>query len=68
MPFVEGFDVIDASTTVSDFFSHTYFGDDATILSDIHAMINEGLPVDARPTLEEVVEGERRHWRIKPVR
>lgn len=68
VPVVEGFDVIDASTTVSDFFSHTYFGDDATILSDIHAMINEGLPVDARPTLEEVIDGENRHWRIRASR
>ena len=48
---IPGIDVIDATGVISDFFGHTYFGDNATILTDIHDMVNGGLPIDARPHL-----------------
>ena len=51
VPVIAGIDVIDASGVTSDFFNHTYFGDNATILSDIYDMIHADLPVGSRPML-----------------
>lgn len=65
VPVVEGIDVIDASGTISDFFGHTYFGDNSTILTDIYTMIHDELPIDARPTVEPVQNGPNVTWRIK---
>lgn len=63
VPVIEGIDVIDASDTVSDFFGHTYFGDNETILSDIYRMIHEGLPIHERPTISQV-DGPPPFWKI----
>ncbi len=69
VPRLPGIDVIDATGVVSDFFGHTYFGDNTSILSDIFEMVHTGSPVDRRamlapvppepPTPEAIT-----HWRI----
>ncbi|MEY1556564.1 alpha/beta hydrolase [Yoonia sp. R2331] len=69
VPQLPGIDVIDATGVVSDFFGHTYFGDNTSILSDIYEMVHTGSPVNRRamlapvppepPTPEAIT-----HWRI----
>ena len=64
VPEIPGMDVIDATGVVSDFFGHTYFGDNATILSDIFTMVHDGLPVDQRPLVRRVAVGDKDVWKI----
>ncbi len=69
VPRLPGIDVIDATGVVSDFFGHTYFGDNTSILSDIYEMVHNQRSVDQRamlapvppepPTPEAIT-----HWRI----
>lgn len=61
---IPGVDIIDATGAVSDFFGHTYFGDNATILSDIFGMVREGLDPPQRPTLSEVTTPSGSIWKI----
>ena len=64
VPDLPGIDVIDATGVVSDFFGHTYFGDNATILSDIFTMVHDDLPVDQRPLVHQVMQGDQPVWKI----
>ena len=69
VPRLPGIDVIDATGVVSDFFGHTYFGDNTSILSDIYEMVHSGSPVDQRAMLapvppEPLTPEAITHWRI----
>lgn len=64
VPDLPGIDVIDATGVVSDFFGHTYFGDNKTILSDIFTMVHQGLPIDQRPLVKQVDLAGRPVWKI----
>lgn len=64
VPEVEGIDVIDATGATSDFFGHTYFGDNTSILSDIYEMVHKGAEPPLRPTLLPVPDNAPTHWRI----
>ncbi|WP_189639633.1 alpha/beta hydrolase [Paramylibacter ulvae] len=61
---VEGIDLIDASNVKSDFFGHTYFGDNKSILSDMKNLFELNEPVDIRKGLERVETPLGPYWRI----
>ena len=60
-----GVDLIDASGAKSDFFGHTYFGDNATILSDMYEMLQSLDPAKDRPGLLQVDTPDGPYWKIK---
>lgn len=64
VPVLDGIDVIDATGVVSDFFGHTYFGDNASILSDIFTMVHDNTPLDARPLVKLVEQNGQEVWKI----
>ena len=67
---MEKIDLIDASSVTSDFFGHTYFGDNASIVTDIKELIDTSTPVDRRTFLSPVGERGEGIWKIMldPVR
>ncbi len=60
-----GVDLIDASGAKSDFFGHTYFGDNATILSDMYELLQNLNAAKDRPGLEQVDTPDGPYWRIR---
>lgn len=60
-------DTIDASTVSTDFLGHSYFGDNATVMSDLIYVIRKGTPVQLRTyyALEPVQAAIGQHWRFK---
>lgn len=68
IPVIAGFDVIDASTTTSNFFEHTYFAESTSILTDVYRMVQNGQSVDQRfgETLVKITQGDKEHWQINP--
>ncbi len=61
---LEPVQVVDATGAESDFFGHTYFGDNATIVDDIKTLIRDGLDPMQRPTLAGVPEPDGPTWKI----
>ncbi len=59
-----GVELIDASGAKSDFFGHTYFGDNATILSDMYELLQSLDPAPMRPGLEQIDTPEGPYWKI----
>lgn len=51
IPEIEGIEVIDATTTTSNFFEHTYFAESTSILSDIYLMVQKCTPLTDRQTV-----------------
>jgi esterase/lipase superfamily enzyme len=68
IPVIDGFDVIDASTTTSNFFEHTYFAESTSILTDVYRMVQNGQSVEERmgETLVKITKGDTDHWQINP--
>lgn len=64
VPVLAGIDVIDATGAESDFFGHTYFGDNPTIVEDIFAMLRDGAPPAARAGLRGVPDAGGPTWAI----
>lgn len=62
---LEGMHLIDASSIVSDFKNHSYFGDSASVLSDIYFTIVQGLSDPDDRFLERVEGPEVPLWRFK---
>lgn len=56
--------VIDATGAVSDFFGHTYFGDNPTIVDDIRVLVRDNLAPADRTTLAGVPEPHGPTWKI----
>ena len=54
VPEIEGIEVIDASTTQSNFFEHTYFAESTSILSDVYLMIQKCTPLTGRETVQHM--------------
>lgn len=63
---IDGIEIVDATGAESDFFGHTYFGDNARIIDDMSGLINDGLPAAQRPMLSPVPFGDGTFWRIRP--
>ncbi|MEP3768295.1 MAG: alpha/beta hydrolase [Yoonia sp.] len=64
---IDGIEIVDATGAESDFFGHTYFGDNARIIDDMSGLINDGLPAASRPMLSPVPFGDGTFWRIRNV-
>ena len=62
---VDGIEIVDATGAESDFFGHTYFGDNARIIDDMSGLINDGLPADQRPLLAPVPFQDGTFWRMR---
>lgn len=60
-----GVELIDASGAKSDFFGHTYFGDNATILSDMYDLLTSLDPAEDRTGLEQVDTPDGPYWKIR---
>jgi esterase/lipase superfamily enzyme len=65
VPQIAGVDMIDATGAESDFFGHTYFGDSATIISDIFGLVHDHAAPRQRATLLGVPDPDGPTWRIK---
>ncbi|MDM0110061.1 alpha/beta fold hydrolase [Variovorax sp. J22R24] len=63
-----GVDSIDASAVTREFFglSHSYFGESDTLLSDLFALIHQGLPPDQRHRLKPTDGKQGRFWSFAP--
>ncbi|MTV36575.1 alpha/beta hydrolase [Duganella radicis] len=63
-----GLDSIDASAITEEWFglSHSYFGDNATVMSDLFMIINQGLEPAKRPRLSKASGTRGTYWEFKP--
>jgi esterase/lipase superfamily enzyme len=61
----EGLDTIDATEVSSGFLGHSYFAENASVVSDIFNLIRERLPASSRTSLAPVVDHRGPHFRIK---
>ncbi|MEJ6397580.1 alpha/beta hydrolase [Yoonia sp. 208BN28-4] len=61
---VDGIEIVDATGAESDFFGHTYFGDNATIIDDIFDVVHNRLPADERPMLVPRDHPDGTYWAI----
>jgi esterase/lipase superfamily enzyme len=57
-----GVDMIDASGAGTDFVGHAYYGDSASIISDMFEIIRHGKRPAARQWLQPVGEASARYW------
>ena len=57
-----GVDTIDASGAGTDFVGHAYYGDSASIISDMFEIIHHGKRPAARQWLQPAGEGSARYW------
>jgi esterase/lipase superfamily enzyme len=65
---VDGIEIVDATGAESDFFGHTYFGDNATIIDDIYDVVQNRLPADERPMLTPQPHPDGTYWTIQQSR
>jgi esterase/lipase superfamily enzyme len=63
---VDGIDTIDASAVDTSFVGHSYFADNASVVSDIHDILKDGTIADHRPRLRAVAERAGRYWILPP--
>ena len=59
-------DTIDATAVNTDFFGHSYLSESPSILSDIHAIINNDQAPDQRFRLGRRIRNGQIYWRFKP--
>jgi len=61
-------DSIDASAITKEWFglSHSYFGDNATVMSDLFLVIHQGLEPGKRPRLEKAKGIQGEYWKFRP--
>jgi esterase/lipase superfamily enzyme len=61
---LSGLDSIDASTITGEWFglSHSYFGDNATVMSDLFLIIHHGLEPAKRPGLKKAQGSRGTYW------
>jgi esterase/lipase superfamily enzyme len=62
---IDGIEIVDATGAESDFFGHTYFGDNARIIDDMSGLINDGLSAAERPMLAPVPFEDGVFWRMR---
>jgi esterase/lipase superfamily enzyme len=63
---VDGIDTVDATAVDTSLLGHSYYGDNRSILSDIHALVHTGAPAEKRFGLRRGGSGARRFWVFKP--
>jgi len=62
-----GLDSVDASAVTREMFglNHSYFGDEATVLSDLFFLLRQGIPADRRPYLKRLEPYPASVWAIR---
>jgi len=64
---VRGVDTVDASAVNTEFAGHSYFGSNKSVISDLFALIHNGLPPHRRPGLvARLMKGALRYWCFVP--
>jgi len=61
---IKGVDSVDVSAVTREFFAlnHSYFGDQATVLSDLFFLLRQGLPAEQRPRLRRIEPKSASAW------
>lgn len=64
---LSGLDSIDASAITKEWFglSHSYFGDNETVMSDLFLVIHQGLEPGKRPRLKKATGSKGEYWEFK---
>jgi esterase/lipase superfamily enzyme len=62
---VKTMDIIDASNVNTKFLGHSYFGDERTLIGDLHSLIRNNLPPEMRAGLERVPYKTHHYWRFR---
>ena len=66
IPVIRPMDTVDASSVKTDFLTHSYFGDSATVMSDLFYLIRKGLNPADRFGLERMrTSSGADYWRFK---
>ncbi len=63
---VPGVDTIDVSTVDTSLLGHSYYGDNASVVADLHRLFREGTPPDQRFGLNRVQRSGGAYWRFRP--
>jgi esterase/lipase superfamily enzyme len=63
---INGMDTIDASAVDTSFIGHSYYGEERTLLSDMHYLIEGGIPPAKRSGLKSVGNPPNLYWLFKP--
>ncbi len=59
---VKGLDTIDVSAVDTSFLGHSYFGDNTSVISDIHRLLTDGSPPSQRSCLSQGVLSNLAYW------
>jgi esterase/lipase superfamily enzyme len=59
-------ETIDASTVDTGFLGHSYFGDNASVLSDLYYLLKDGFPAAQRSRLEQKTIPAGIYWAFRP--
>jgi esterase/lipase superfamily enzyme len=59
---VDGVDSIDVSAVDTTFLGHSYYGDNASVVSDIRRLLQTGFSPDRRCGLQEISRAALRYW------
>lgn len=65
VPLVAPMHTIDATAVKTNFLGHSYYGDSATVLSDLFYLLRAGLEPEKRFRLQAVDTAAGRYWRFK---
>jgi esterase/lipase superfamily enzyme len=61
-----GIETIDATQVETSFEGHSYYADNAAVVSDLFYLVNRGLRPDDRAAIERVGREPDVHWRFRP--
>jgi esterase/lipase superfamily enzyme len=59
---LKGIDTIDVSLVDSSLLGHSYFGDNSSVISDIHRLLTQGSPPNQRACLSEATFLDLAYW------
>jgi len=59
---VKGIDTIDVSAVDSSLLGHSYFGDNTSVISDLHRLLTQGSPPNQRACLSEATLLNLAYW------
>jgi esterase/lipase superfamily enzyme len=57
-----GFTSIDVSAVSTDFLGHSYFGDNISVITDLHELLLSAIPPDRRLCLSPKPAGQPKWW------
>ena len=63
---VPGIDTVEVSAVDTSLLKHSYFGDNASVVSDLHVLLRDGKPPRERFGLRPAGAAPRQYWRFVP--